>query len=117
VASQEVSLRGGTSVIDSSIPSLINSVLEDVRIAPEISAAYGLTFPFLRFGSYTVNTWTFLFIVYGMLCKRIGLSLLQTLFVASAVMIPDVLHVKAVGTVGTALLLCYSGWMAMYTVQ
>lgn len=109
VASQEVSLvRGGSSVIDSAIPTFVNGLLETVRIAPEISAAYGLTFPFVRFGDYTVNTWTFLFLVYGFACRLFGLSLGTTLLLAGSVMGPDILHVKH--AVAIALVLCAIGY-------
>lgn len=105
VAFQEVSVaRGGSSVIESEIPTLINGFLEDVRIAPEISAAYGLTFPFVRFGSYTVNTWTFLFIAYGLVCRLMGLSLLMTISLAAGVMATDK------GAL-VALTLCAIGWI------
>lgn len=109
VASQEVSLaRGGSSVIESAIPTLVNGFLEDMRIAPEISAAYGLTFPFLRFRNYTVNTWTFLFFVYGFVCRRIRLSLLATLLIAATVMGSDLMHAKH--AVAIALTLCALGY-------
>lgn len=110
VASQEVSLaRGGSSVIESVIPTLINGMLEGVRIAPEISAAYGLTFPFLRLGEYTVNTWTLLFVLYGLVCRLVGASLVSTLLVAVGTLGPDILRTKH--AVAIALVLCVLGYV------
>ena len=95
-------------MISSAIPTFVNGLLEDVRIAPEISAAYGLTFPFVRLGEYAVNTWTLLFVVYGVSCRLLGVSLGTTLLVAAGVMGPDVLHVKH--SVAIALVLCAIGY-------
>lgn len=64
LATQSVSFSAG-SMMANPFPKGPNFILDKVKIAPEISWAYGLSYPHAKFGPFEVNAWIFVFFGLG----------------------------------------------------
>jgi GR25 family glycosyltransferase involved in LPS biosynthesis len=76
LARQKVS--SDVSSIAEKVPRVLNRKLDNILLAPDVSLAYGLSYPLGKIGGFTVNAWSALFFVLGI----VGGSLGTTIFAA-----------------------------------
>lgn len=84
LASQDSSLGASTQWKKLPSPFLANYILDKVLIAPEVTVAYGLSYPLKRIGEYEINAWSFLIFIYGFFWGIFGFTtkwfLISTIF-------------------------------------
>ena len=74
IASQNSSLGASTQWKKLPSPQIANYLLDKILIAPEVTVAYGLSYPLKRIGEYEVNSWSIIIFLQGFVCGYLGFS-------------------------------------------
>ena len=101
LATQSVSFGGG-SMMANPFPKGPNFILDKINIAPEISWAYGLSYPHAKFGPIEVNAWMFVFFSLGFI---LGLQQ-KKYYILFLFLLPDYQS----SNLWFALVLCFIGY-------
>lgn len=107
LALQRVNARE-TSMVGSRVPRLLNGALDALRIAPEVSVAYGLSYPFRRLGDHELSAWSILFLGAGFLQGALGFSGAASLGLGFAILSYDFWKRDAGAPIALATILV--GW-------